>query len=390
MIRIKTINKAAKYSVFKSKVAKNDEYFLSINPENSDFSKALKEVNKCYLEFLKKTGLSPESQVFCRFFLSDIANQKDLLLASDLLKKEVKGSYSIIGETPTSESKILMFSYHIGASQNKKEKLKIGDGWTNGIKTIGENFDLIHISNMIEPSKDGSEKQTRSIFSRYASLLKKFGCALKNNCVRTWIFVRDIDNHYGGMVKARREFFEKHGLRKDTRSIASTGIDGKSKEINLLVSMDAIAISKIKPEQIKRMEAKSHLNSTYEYGVTFERGLKVEFGDRSHLYLSGTASINNKGEIIHPQNIEKQTLRTLENMGALLKPHKAGLSDLMYLIVYVRSITDALAVQKMINKKGLGKLPTFFVEGAVCRPGWMVEMEGTAIIENKLKWPDFL
>ena len=70
-----------------------------------------------------------------------------------------------------------------------------------------------------------------------------------------------------------------------TRFIASTGIEGFSKEVNSLVSFDAFAIKNLKQEQIVRMEAPKNLPPTITYGVTFERGTRVRFGDRSHLHI---------------------------------------------------------------------------------------------------------
>jgi hypothetical protein len=115
---------------------------------------------------------------------------------------------------------------------------------------------------------------------------------LRNNTVRTWIYVRDVDNHYAGMVKARRELFDKIGLTSQTRYIASTGIEGKSADPHSLLTMDALSIGNIKEEQIVRMEALKNLSSTSVYGVTFERGTRLLFGDRSHIHISGTASID--------------------------------------------------------------------------------------------------
>jgi enamine deaminase RidA (YjgF/YER057c/UK114 family) len=391
MIEIKKINQAVKYSVFKSKLAKNDEYFLAVNPASQDFKEALKETGRLYSNFLKKTKLSPDSQIFCRFFLSDMANQKEILLASKIMSA-VKGSFSIIEETPLNGSKVSMLSYHIDNKKIKKEILSIKEdgGWRNGLKLKGENYDLIYMGNMADSKIFNPEVQTKSIFDFYTAKLKELGCSLFHNCVRTWIFVRDIDNNYSGMVKARREHFAQNGLNKNTKFIASTGIEAKLKESRSLVSVDALAISNLKPEQMVRMEALSHLNPTHEYGVTFERGSKIVFGDRAHLYLSGTASINNKGEVLHPYDVRKQTARVLENISALLRPHQASLKDMGYLIVYMRNITDVSLVKEILDKNKLNKLPIFFVEGAVCRPEWLVEIEGVAVTDQKTNWPDFL
>ena len=61
--------------------------------------------------------------------------------------------------------------------------------------------------------------------------------------------------------------------------------------------MDTYAVKGLQPGQIQFLYAPTHLNPTYEYGVTFERGTAVTYGDRKQIFISGTASIDNKGEI---------------------------------------------------------------------------------------------
>lgn len=73
-----------------------------------------------------------------------------------------------------------------------------------------------------------SEKQTKKIFESYISELADQNMKLRDNTIRTWIFVRDIFNNYSGMVKARRELFTREGLNETTRYFASTGIGGSS------------------------------------------------------------------------------------------------------------------------------------------------------------------
>ena len=378
-----------KYSSFTSPDGEN-EHFISISSErNSDFSECLESFYESYVSTLKEIGLTQDTQVFCRFYLSDIANQKEELLKSKIFKFSKKGAYSIIQQCPLDGGSISMLSYHIEGAK-KKNVLKFNDNeWKNGISIQGGNYALHYTGNFISEGPVDSFKQTSDIFSDYNSFLKENRMSLLNNTVRTWIYLRDIDNNYSGMVEARKIFFNKNSLTKDTRYIASTGIEARLKEPSVLVSMDAISIYGLRPKQIVRMEAREHLNPTHEYGVTFERGTKIEFGDRSHLYISGTASIDKQGKILHAGDVKKQTERVIENITALLKPHGADLKDMLYFIVYIRNITEAKAVESILKREKLDSAPIIFAEGAVCRPGWLVEIEGKAIIKNKLEWPDF-
>jgi enamine deaminase RidA (YjgF/YER057c/UK114 family) len=153
--------------------------------------------------------------------------------------------------------------------------------------------------------------------------------------------------------------------------------------------MDNYAVAGIKEEQIHYLYAPTHLNRTSDYGVSFERGSYIDYADRRHVFISGTASINNKGEIMFPKDVEKQTYRMLENVEALLKEAECTYDDVMEIIVYLRDIADYDLVQDLFEKRFANK-PYIIVHAPVCRPGWLVEMECMAIKKiNKHELPTF-
>lgn len=86
--------------------------------------------------------------------------------------------------------------------------------------------------------------------------------------------------NYAGVVKARKEVFITQNLTEKTHYIASTGIEGRHADPSVLVQMDSYAVDGLEPGQIQFLYAPTHLNPTYEYGVTFERGTAVTYGDR--------------------------------------------------------------------------------------------------------------
>ena len=182
------------------------------------------------------------------------------------------------------------------------------------------------------------------------------------------------------MVKARIACFNREGLNKETHYIASTGIEGRYTDAQTLVLMDAYAIAGISQEQIKYLHASTHLNPTHEYGVTFERGTTVDYADRRHIFISGTASIDNKGDIVHLTNIEKQIERTIENIEVLLAEAEAEMRDISNMIVYLRDTADYQLVADYLDKY-YNELPKVIVWAPVCRPGWLIEIECIAIKE---------
>jgi enamine deaminase RidA (YjgF/YER057c/UK114 family) len=223
-----------------------------------------------------------------------------------------------------------------------------------------------------------SEYQTRLLFNEYNMQLIEEGCTLEANCIRTWLFVNDIDLNYGGVVRARNQFFFTQGLTVNTHFIASTGIGGRQMDPNVLTQMDNYAIAGIQKEQIHYLYAPTHLNRTSDYGVSFERGTYIDYADRRHVLISGTASINNKGEVMYPKDIVKQTHRMWENVEALLKEAECTYDDVSEMVVYLRDVSDYELVSDLFKERFPNK-PSVIVQAPVCRPGWLVEMECMAV-----------
>ena len=184
-------------------------------------------------------------------------------------------------------------------------------------------------------------------------------------------------------MKARNEVFLHQGLTRDTHFIASTGIAGRNADPSLCVQLDTYAVTGLVPEQVHHLYASTHLNRTYEYGVSFERGTYVDYGDRRQVFISGTASIDNRGQIVHAGDIRQQTERMWENVEALLKEAGMNYDDIGQMIVYLRDPGDYQTVERLFNAR-FPNMPRVTVLAPVCRPGWLIEMEcmGTC------KWTD--
>jgi enamine deaminase RidA (YjgF/YER057c/UK114 family) len=144
--------------------------------------------------------------------------------------------------------------------------------------------------------------------------------------------------------------------------------------------MDAYAVLGLQKGQIRHLKGSSHLNSTNEYGVTFERGTAVLYGDRCHVYISGTASIDNKGDILYLRDIEKQTARVFENICVLLEEVNCSMQDVAHLLIYLRDVADYAFVSSYMQAH-YPFIPKVILLAPVCRPGWLIEMECVAIKE---------
>ena len=160
---------------------------------------------------------------------------------------------------------------------------------------------------------------------------------------------------------------------------ASTGIEGCTELPGRLLHMDSLGIAGLEPGQVRYMEAPDYLSPTHVYRVTFERGVRIVYGDRSHYFLSGTASIDAEGNIVHPGDVVGQTARTLENMSALMERSGGSLSDLKQAVVYLRDWADRETVRNRLMDSPLAAGPHVMLKAPVCRPGWLVEIDGIAV-----------
>jgi len=179
-------------------------------------------------------------------------------------------------------------------------------------------------------------------------------------------------------VRARNQVFFTQGLTVHTHFIASTGIGGRQGDPNVLSQMDNYAVAGLQPEQVFHLYASTHLNRTSDYGVSFERGTCVDYADRRQVFISGTASINNKGEIMYAKDVVKQTERMWENVEKLLAEADCTYDDVAQMIVYLRDTSDYQVV-RMLYEQRFPTKPFVIVWAPVCRSGWLVEMECMAV-----------
>lgn len=301
--------------------------------------------------------------VLKRYFLSDSTNQ------SPFIPKENGCAVSIIQQPPLDGSKVAVWCYFIKNISALSE--------CSGLVFEHNGYTHLFHTNLYNPTGD-SYRQTKEVLEKYEQKLAEKELNINQHCIRTWFFIRDVDTQYAGMVKARRENFAEQGLTEKTHYIASTGIEGNPAHPSALVQMDAYAVNGLKANQFKHLYASTHLNPTYEYGVTFERGTAVKYGDRTHLFISGTASIDNKGNVLNVGNVQKQCLRMWENVEMLLKEGGANLEDIAQIIVYLRDGSDYQMIKEMFNAK-FPDYPVVFTLAPVCRPTWLIEMECIAI-----------
>ena len=311
-----------------------------------------------------REGFAGAECLMCRLFLSDAAAQQR---AAAAIFADVP--LSMIQQPPLDGSKVAVWAIFCEGVERVGEGAFSHNGYTH------------RYALMREAAGTDSASQTTALLDAYGADLASCGMTLADNCVRTWFFVRDVDVNYQGVVDARREKFDSCGLTPKTHYIASTGIEGKPDRRDVFVRMDAYSVEGLSEGQQQYLYARDYLNPTYEYGVTFERGVRVDYGDRSHIFISGTASIDNRGRVVHAGDVRRQTERMWENVEALLREGGATMDDVMSIIVYLRDTADYAAVRDMFARRW-PDIPAVITLAPVCRPEWLVEMECVAVTKG--------
>lgn len=328
-------------------------------PASLSYNEQLSNLLQAYADLRRKLGENVRP-VFKRYFLSDSVNQ------ADSIPCEEDCALSVVEQAPLNGTKIALWVYFM---QDVEVSSK-----GNGMVAVSHGV-YTHLWQGSAAYPDlQSEVATRALLLDYSLKLGEEGCTLADNCVRTWFFVHDVDVNYSGMVKGRNEVFTISGLTKDTHFITSTGIGGRHPDSRVTVALDSYSLKGIAPGQVKYLYAPTHLNPTYQYGVAFERGSYVDYADRRHVFISGTASINNKGEVVHKGDVTLQTHRLWENVAALLDEADCDWDDVCHMIIYLRDIADYETVDSLYSDR-FPHIPHVIVLAPVCRPEWLIEME---------------
>jgi enamine deaminase RidA (YjgF/YER057c/UK114 family) len=359
------------------------EHFITVEaPPERDLAGQLDGLAQRYAEAVQTLRLAPESAVFRRIFVSDATNQAAAVRDSSLFTEPTDSpvAVSIVQQPPLQGAKLAMLAYHLdGAEPPAKRRLGpehmlverngLGHLWSTRLCT----------RNSSAPTSTAA--QTRDVFADLVDVLADNDATLRDHCVRTWLYVKDVDVFYQEMVEARTELFARHGLTRETHYLASTGIEGTCSHRYDTVLMDAYSILGLAPQQVSYLNDFGRLCATKDYNVTFERGTRIGYADRAHCFISGTASIDPAGQVVHPGDVLRQLERALGNVEALLRSGAAGLEDMTHLVVYLRDSSDFARVDAYLRER-FPELPLLIVRGPVCRPEWLIEVEGIAVAAN--------
>jgi enamine deaminase RidA (YjgF/YER057c/UK114 family) len=129
------------------------------------------------------------------------------------------------------------------------------------------------------------------------------------------------------------------------------------------------------------------LNEAHQYAKpsSFSRGLRIDLNGLAILLISGTASIDERGNTVHAGDFRAQTRRTYHNITGLLASEGATWKDVVRTTCYLRDIErdyEAFNEERtwFLAEQGVVTLPASTgIQAILCRPDLLVEMEAIAM-----------
>lgn len=171
--------------------AGGSEHFISVQaPDHLSFDEQLSAVEERYAAAQASLGLTPETAIFRRVFLSDAVNQaarvRQTALGSGTEDNPV--AVSIVQQLPLPAAKIALLAYHVESPTTlAKQRLSARHVLVhkNGLRHLWSTRLCGGARNL---SIDAAA-QARNIFNDLVETLAGQGGKLAAHCVRTWIYI---------------------------------------------------------------------------------------------------------------------------------------------------------------------------------------------------------
>lgn len=227
--------------------------------------------------------------------------------------------------------------------------------------------------------QNAAEQAYRQLFS----LLEAEGC---RHLWRVWNYIPRINDVEHGMERYRQFNIGRHQAFADY----ARPVDSSPAACALGVADGPLSIAFLAaPQATQRIENPRQVSAfayPQQYGPrspTFSRAALASNGDRTILFISGTASIVGH-RTVHPDDVLAQTRETIANITVLLEQANQQQQGQPYTLagldyrVYIRHATDYPAVQQTLAQLVGPAMRVVFVQADICRDDLLVEIEAQA------------
>lgn len=200
---------------------------------------------------------------------------------------------------------------------------------------------------------------------------------------RTWFYLDEILSWYDVFNRARNDIFHSLGVMNGNPMSmvpASTGIWGRNaRGHHCTLDLLAMRPTEGKPFAVRRI-VNPKQNEATAYGSAFSRGMAVSLESAKYVFISGTASIDEAGVSVYRNDIERQIIRTLENVQTLLGVEHSELKDICQATAFVKHGEHLPIFHSIAKQMGLDTSGIVCLEADVCRDELLFELDAAAVM----------
>jgi len=268
----------------------------------------------------------------------------------------------------------------------KENGVPKGRSW----KIDGATYIMLQDLHGRDTSRADRSIETARMFERAEKLLRAQGASYKN-VVRTWIYLSDILDWYTDFNTVRNRAYREMGLlpgegaKEPAEQIylpASTGIEGDNPHEAAAV-MDLLALI---PREGTTLEVAQRSGvkqrSPFRYRSAFSRAMSIHEREKTHVLVSGTAAIDDRGFSLYEGDTRSQILKTAEIVNALIAEEGASMRDICTATIFLKKGEDLPIYRKVAAEAGLADLPAVYVIADVCRDELLFELDATVSMRN--------
>ncbi len=307
---------------------------------------------------------------------------------------------SIVAQNPDTGSEVVLELICTKATKGKKVFYKSNSGLSYTV-VEHENFKEVHGTGMMGDQDDTIQESSEKAFKLARKILEDEGLSL-HHIIRQWNYIENIadlgnsdrgDQNYQVFNDVRTKYYNTGTFQFGYPAATGIGMTTGGVIIGFIALSNSgdVKVQPIhNPRQIDAHRYSDVVLMGKPTGISdekctpkFERAKMVTSGDRNHVYVSGTASIVGE-KTMHPGDVEKQTLVTIENIFQLFAKENQDqlgldfdISQILFshLRVYVKFQDDIPAVKKICESK-LHCKSSLYLESDICRKELLVEIEG--------------
>jgi len=306
----------------------------------------------------------------------------------------------IVAQSPEEGSEVVLELICSRVAKEKKVSYKSVNGLLYCVVDHGE-FRVLHATGLTGDPGDSIQRSAEKAFEQARIILGSEGLSF-GHIVRQWNYVEDISRvenpvanvqHYQVFNDVRSRFYGEGDFSKGYPAATGIGMSTGGVVIGFIAVSDSEKV-KVRPvKNPRQVDAHSYSKDVLvgkSTGVMaekctpkFERGKMVILGGRTHVYVSGTASIIGE-KTMHPGDVKRQTITTIENIQSLFSRENQELLGVHFnfpevrfshLRVYVKHRDDIPEV-KSICESRLNFESSLYLESDICREELLVEIEG--------------